>query len=133
MIVVAAAVIRAAPGAPVLLTQRMRGAHLEGLWEFPGGKVEAGEDPERTVVRECLEEIALEVEVRGVLEVAWHGYPDKDVLLIFYDCRVVSGELAHLGVADSAWVEPSSLDDYELPPPDRRLVAKLRAEAAGLR
>lgn len=126
MIVVAAAVIRERPGAPVLLTRRMKGAHLEGYWEFPGGKVEDGEDPERAVVRECREEIALELAVQDVLDVAWHRYREKDVLLLFYDCRVIGGELAHLGVADSAWVEPRDLGDYPLPPPDARLVHKLQ-------
>ncbi len=126
MIVVAAAVIREGPGAPVLLTRRMKGAHLEGYWEFPGGKVEDGEDPERAVLRECREEIALELSVEDVLDVAWHRYREKDVLLLFYDCRVVGGELAHLGVADSAWVRPARLGDYPLPPPDARLVHKLQ-------
>jgi len=127
MIVVAAAVLREAPGAAVLLTRRLEGAHLAGLWEFPGGKVEAGEDPEQTVVRECLEEIALEVEVVEILEVAWHSFREKDVLLLFYDCRLRGGALTHLGVADSAWVMPGSLPDYDLPPPDQRLVRKLIA------
>ncbi len=127
MIVVAAAVVREGPGARVLLTQRLAGAHLEGLWEFPGGKVEDGEDPQHAVVRECREEIALELVVEDVLDVAWHRYREKDVLLLFYDCRIVGGALAHLGVADSAWVEPEDLDGYELPPPDARLVAKLKA------
>ena len=127
MIVVAAAVIRVGPGADVLLTRRLKGAHLEGLWEFPGGKVEDGEDPTNAVVRECREEIALDLAVIDVLDVAWHRYESKDVLLLFYDCRVVGGELAHLGVADSAWVAPADLDDYELPPPDQRLVHKLQA------
>ncbi|MCB9597513.1 MAG: (deoxy)nucleoside triphosphate pyrophosphohydrolase [Sandaracinaceae bacterium] len=127
MIVVAAAVIRERPGAPVLLTRRPEGGHLAGFWEFPGGKVEEGEDPEHAVVRECREEIALELAVEDILDVAWHRYREKDVLLLFYDCRVLGGELEHLGVAASAWVEPDALDDYELPPPDARLVTKLRA------
>ena len=126
-ILVAAAVVREAPGAPVLLTRRMKGAHLEGYWEFPGGKVEPGEDPERAVVRECREEIDLDLEVIDVLEVAWHAYEEKEVLLLFYDCRVRGGSVRHLGVADHAWVLPEELDAYPLPPPDARLVSKLRA------
>ena len=124
-VIVAAAVIRAEVGAPILLTRRVKGAHLEGYWEFPGGKLEPREDPESAVARECLEELALELEVGGVLDVAWHAYEEKDVLLIFYDCRIRAGELTHLGVADSAWVEPAHLLRYELPPPDLRLVHKL--------
>lgn len=127
MIVVGAAVIREAPGSPVLLTKRPEGTHLAGLWEFPGGRVEEGEDPEATVVRECREEIALEVRAVDILEVAFHRYREKTVLLLFYDCRVIGGTIAHLGVADHAWVEPSGLSEYELPPPDARLIAKLVA------
>ena len=81
--------------APVLLTRRLEGAHLAGMWEFPGGKLEESEDPESALVRECLEEIALEVEVVDILEVAWHRYRDKDVLLLFYDCRFTPAEVQH--------------------------------------
>ena len=127
MIVVAAAVVREGPGAKVLLTRRREGQHLAGFWEFPGGKVEQGEDPEAAVVRECLEEIAVTLEVVDVLEVAWHRYVEKEVLLLFYDCRLVSGEVQDLEVAEHAWVEVDRLGDYPLPPPDARLVTKLRA------
>lgn len=126
-IIVAAAVVRERAGAPVLLTRRMEGAHLAGMWEFPGGKVEEGEDPEAAVVRECAEEIEVTIEVVDVLDVAWHRYREKDVLLLFYDCRVVRGDVKHTGVADHAWVEPDRLAEYPLPPPDARLIAKLRA------
>ncbi len=129
MIVVSAAVIREAPGAAVLLTRRMKGAHLAGLWEFPGGKVERGEDPEDALVRECREEIALDIEVGDILEVAHHAFAEKEVLLLFYDCRA-RGErphIEHIGVADHAWVLPAELERYPLPPPDARLVAKLQA------
>jgi 8-oxo-dGTP diphosphatase len=97
------------------------------MWEFPGGKVEEGEDPQRAVVRECKEEIDVDLEVIDVLDVAWHRYREKDVLLLFYDCRLRAGEVRHLGVADHAWVEPARLADYPLPPPDMRLIEKLRA------
>ena len=92
-----------------------------------GGKVEQGEDPEAAVVRECLEEIAVTLEVVDVLEVAWHRYEEKEVLLLFYDCRLVSGEVQDLEVAEHAWVEVDRLGDYPLPPPDAGLVTKLRA------
>jgi 8-oxo-dGTP diphosphatase len=126
-ILVSAAVVREGPGAPVLLTKRPEGAHLAGYWEFPGGRVEPGEDPELTVVRECREEIALDVRVVDILEVAWHRYAEKEVLLLFYDCRAASRDVQHLGVADHAWVEPERLSEYALPPPDARLIEKLRS------
>lgn len=126
-IIVAAAVVRESPGSPVLLTRRRKGQHLAGMWEFPGGKVEPGEDPERAVVRECREEIGVTLEVVDILEVAWHRYREKEVLLLFYDCRLVRGEVRHVEVADHAWVAPADLGGYALPPPDARLVAKLLA------
>lgn len=124
-VIVAAAVIRTGPRAPVLLTRRREGAHLAGFWEFPGGKVESGEDPERTVVRECKEEIDLDIDIIDVLEVAWHRYREKDVLLLFYDCRIRAGAVRNLEVAEHAWVAPDRLAGYRLPPPDARLIDKL--------
>ncbi|HBQ11535.1 MAG TPA: hypothetical protein DEF51_10325 [Myxococcales bacterium] len=100
--------------------------------------MERGEDPEDALVRECREEIALEIEVGDILEVAHHAFAEKEVLLLFYDCRVRGRRriehihiehihIEHIGVADHAWVLPSELERYPLPPPDARLVAKLQA------
>ena len=125
-IIVAAAVLRHGPGAKVLLTQRLAEAHLGGFWEFPGGKVEPGEDPKETVRRECLEECGLDLTVEDILDVAWHRYETKEVLLLFYDCRPVGdARVSHLGVADHAWVKPNELRRFELPPPDEALITKL--------
>lgn len=122
-IVVAAAVIR--HEGRVLLTRRIEGSHLAGMWEFPGGKVEEGEDPEATVVRECREECGIETAVDDILDVTFHSYPKKDVLLLFYSCRLVSGEVRHVGVADHVWALPKEIRSYPLPPPDERVVAKI--------
>ncbi len=124
-LLVAAAVVRRE--GRILITRRLDRGHLAGFWEFPGGKLEEGEAPEDALVRECREECAIEVEVRDILEVTFHRYARKDVLLLFYDCRLVSGEVQHVQVADHAWVVPEELDGYALPPPDARLVAKLKA------
>lgn len=124
-VIVAAAVIRRE--GRILLTRRPRGTHLEGLWEFPGGKVEPGEAPTDALVRECREECGVEVRVIDVLDVTFHPYANKDVLLLFYDCALVSGDVQNLGVADHVWCTPAELDLYELPPPDERLIAKLKA------
>jgi len=123
-VVVVAAVVRRE--GRVLLTRRLKGAHLAGLWEFPGGKLEDGESPEEALARECREECGIEIAVDDILDVAFHRYPGKDVLLLFYGCRLVSGEVQDLGVAEHAWTTPEGLDRYELPPPDARLVAKLQ-------
>jgi 8-oxo-dGTP diphosphatase len=123
-VIVAAAVLFR--GGRVLLTRRVQGAHLAGYWEFPGGKVEAGEDPRAALIRECREECGIEVEVVDILDVTFHRYEDKDVLLLFYDCRVdAAAAVEHLGVADHVWCAPAELGDYPLPPPDDAVVAKI--------
>jgi 8-oxo-dGTP diphosphatase len=124
-LLVAAAVVRRE--GRILITRRLDRGHLAGFWEFPGGKVEEGEAPEDALVRECREECAIDVEVRDILEVTFHRYARKNVLLLFYDCALVRGEVQHVQVADHAWVTAAELDGYELPPPDARLVAKLKA------
>jgi 8-oxo-dGTP diphosphatase len=123
-IVVAAAVV--IEQGKVLLTRRHEGSHLAGLWEFPGGKLEDGESPEEALVRECREECGIEVSVGEVLDVTHHRYPEKDVLLLFYRCELRAGEVRHLQVADHAWVEPSDLGRYRLPPADHRVVERVR-------
>lgn len=122
LLVAAAVVLR---GGKVLLTRRMKGVHLADLWEFPGGKLEPGESPEAAVVRECHEELGVEVRVRDIMDVTFHRYPGKDVLLLFYECELVRGEIQHLGVADHAWVEPHAVPDHPLPPADENVVRKL--------
>jgi len=124
IIVAAAVIIR---DGRVLLTRRGEGQHLAGMWEFPGGKLEAGESPEEALLRECQEECGIEVEVAEILEVTHHRYPEKEVLLLFYRCELRAGEVRHLQVADHAWVAPRDLDDYPLPPADERVVARIRA------
>lgn len=123
-VVVAAAVVR--DGERFLLTRRPAKAHLAGLWEFPGGKLEPGESPEQALVRECLEECGIDVTPLDVLDVTFHSYPTKDVLLLFYACELgARREVQHLEVADHAWVSAEELRRYELPPPDAKLLAKL--------
>ena len=126
IVVAAAVVIREGR---VLLTRRAEGQHLAGMWEFPGGKLEQGESPEETLVRECREECGIEVEVAEFLEVTHHRYPEKDVLLLFYRCGLRAGEVRHLHVADHAWVAPPELDRYPMPPADVRVLARIQALA----
>jgi 8-oxo-dGTP diphosphatase len=97
------------------------------MWEFPGGKLEDGESPEAALVRECREECGIEVEVTEILDVTYHRYPEKDVLLLFYRCELRAGEVRHLQVADHAWVPPRNLEDYPLPPADERVITRIRA------
>lgn len=123
-IVVAAAVVR--DGDRFLLTRRLDEGHLAGRWEFPGGKLEAGEAPEEALVRECVEECGIDVEPIDILDVRFHRYPEKDVLLLFYACTLGRRrEVQHLEVADHVWVEASEIVWFDLPPPDATLIQKL--------
>ncbi|WP_437483878.1 (deoxy)nucleoside triphosphate pyrophosphohydrolase [Sorangium sp. So ce1014] len=117
----------------VLLTQRKVGAHLEGAWEFPGGKVEAGEDPRDALVRELREEIGVEARVGDIVEVTYYRYPAKPVLLLFYEASFAEGSPAPvaLDVAAVRWAEVPELRDELFPPADVAVLAKVRARLAG--
>ncbi|MEZ4392574.1 MAG: (deoxy)nucleoside triphosphate pyrophosphohydrolase [Polyangiales bacterium] len=113
-------------GATVLVTQRMRGAHLEGAWEFPGGKLEEDESPEEALARELREEIGVECEVGEVLDVTHWRYEQKRVLLIFYAARIRSGEVTDLGVAAHRWATLRELDGLSFPPADEKVLRRVR-------
>jgi 8-oxo-dGTP diphosphatase len=129
--IVAAAVIVA--DGRVLLTQRKRGTHLAGAWEFPGGKVELREDPRDALVRELREEIGVDAIVGAPLEVTFHAYPEKDVLLLFFEARLGDGSPAPraIDVADVKWAAPGDLRDEEFPPADVAVLARVRALLGG--
>jgi mutator protein MutT len=110
-----------------LITRRPDNVHLGGLWEFPGGKVEASESLEQAVVREIEEEIGTTVRVLGEYFQIEHHYPARSVQLHFFDCVIVSGEPAALHVAEMRWVGPEELDDFTFPEADRELISRLRS------
>jgi len=110
----------------LLITQRHADAHLGGLWEFPGGKREAGESFEQCLARELREELGVEVSVGALFETVTHAYPEKTVHLQFHFCRIVRGEPRPLGCAALRWVNRLELDDYTFPAADARLLIKLR-------
>ena len=110
----------------ILITQRHADAHLGGLWEFPGGKLEAGETFEQCLVREIREELGVEIAVGEMFEEVAHRYPEKSVHLKFFICRVVSGEPQPLDCAAVKWVKQTELADFEFPAADLRLLEKLK-------
>jgi len=111
----------------LLITQRHVGAHLGGLWEFPGGKREPKETFEECLVRELREELGIEVEVGEVLESLTHDYPGKSVHLKFFRCGWKQGEPQKLDCADFRWIGLPELDAYEFPAADARLLALLKS------
>jgi mutator protein MutT len=110
----------------LLITQRHAGAHLGGLWEFPGGKREPDETFEQCLARELREELGIEVEVGKLFEEISHAYAEKTVRLKFFICKLVSGEPQPLDCAAFKWVDKTELGGFEFPAADARLLEKLR-------
>jgi 8-oxo-dGTP diphosphatase len=121
-IVVAAAVIER--DGTFLLTRRLRGVHLEGCWEFPGGKCEEGESHTTCLEREIAEELDAAVRVgREVLAIS-HSYPDRTVELHFFACDLLGEARPVLG-QEMRWVRRDELAALEFPPADRELIRML--------
>jgi 8-oxo-dGTP diphosphatase len=129
LIEVAAALIRDEAGR-YLITQRRRGSHLEGLWEFPGGKTEAGEAPEAALRRELIEELGATFAVGEKVDTITWEYPDRTVVLHFHRCTLESGTIEPRESQTMAWVAPERLGEFSFPPADLELVRQLvrRAE-----
>jgi 8-oxo-dGTP diphosphatase len=113
----------------VLLAERPAGKPMAGLWEFPGGKVETGERPEQTLIRELNEELGITVSepCLAPLTFASHAYPDFHLLMPLYVCRRWEGMVSPREGQRLTWVRPNRLRDYRMPPADEPLVAHLMA------
>lgn len=112
----------------VLISRRLKGAHLGGLWEFPGGKREPDETWEACVARELREELGIEARVGGLYWEVVHRYPEKAVRLRFYRVARAGGEPTALHCAAIAWASRETLLGYEFPAADRELIARLRTD-----
>jgi len=111
----------------VLIAQRPAGKPMAGLWEFPGGKIERGERPEQTLIRELKEELGIVVreDCLAPLTFASHAYPDFHLLMPLYVCRRWEGTVSATEGQQLAWVRPNRLRDYEMPPADVPLISHL--------
>lgn len=126
---VVAAVIRRA--GRILVSQRRHDQPMPHFWEFPGGKVEAGEAPTEALAREIREELGCEVVVGAIYEVVFHRYPDFDLYLLVYACELPAGATPEpKAVARVAWVAPRDLPGLGLLPADLPLAERLAAEAS---
>ena len=112
----------------VLLAQRPKGKSMEGLWEFPGGKVEPGESPEGALVRELHEELGIETwnSCLAPLTFASHSYDDFHLLMPLFACRKWNGIVSPREGQALAWVHAEKLKDYPMPAADIPMIPILR-------
>lgn len=111
----------------LLVTQRLAGAHLGGLWEFPGGKREPDESFEHCLVREIHEELDVDVSVGELFAEIIHDYPEKSVRLKFFICRLIRGEPKPVDCAAVKWINKTDLAAHEFPAADAQLLEKLKS------
>lgn len=114
----------------LLIAKRPKGSHLEGLWEFPGGKCEPGETMEACLHRELWEELEVRVADPIRLCVLRHAYPEKTVEVHFFRCRLASGEARPSAGSELRWVAPAELSEYEFPQADRSIIETLQCGEA---
>jgi 8-oxo-dGTP diphosphatase len=112
----------------VLLARRPAGKAMAGLWEFPGGKLLPGETPEQALVRELHEELGVDTRRSCLAPIGFasHAYEAFHLLMPLYVCRVWRGQSEPREGQELAWVRPTRLGDFEMPPADAPLVAQLR-------
>lgn len=126
-VVVAAGVVSA--DGKILAARRKAGTHLERRWEFPGGKLEPNEAPQECLIREFREELDVGIEVGKVLEVIFHRYPERNVLLLIYACRLVEGEPRAIGCEELLWIEKKEAERLDWAPANRSFVRRLASES----
>ena len=112
-------------GEKVLLTRRPDDKRHPGFWEFPGGKIDPGESPEQALCREMLEELDVEVRVSSIYEVVFYRYEWGPVLILAYQCELLTDTLRDLGVAEHRWVLPREMVNFNILPADQPIIDRL--------
>ena len=108
-----------------LISQRLKESKLGHCWEFPGGKIEPGETQAQCAVRECQEEIGVEIEVLELIRDIPFEYPFGKLMLHFWKCRLLSGIPRPIYCRDVRWVRPEELKDYQFPEADREIIREI--------
>ncbi len=111
----------------ILLQKRPEGRQMAGLWEFPGGKVDAGESPESALVRELKEELGIDVDPENLVPFIFASEPleERNLLLLLYRCHHWRGEPEALDATEIRWLRPSEMHHLQMPPADIPLVSAL--------
>lgn len=126
MVDVVAALIR--DGERFLICKRPAHKARALMWEFPGGKVEAGESPRDALIRECMEELDITLDVGGLYMQVTHEYPDIQIRLSLYEAVIASGELCSKEHEALCWILPREIPDYEFCPADKDIIDRIRRE-----
>lgn len=109
----------------LLITKRPKGSHLEGYWEFPGGKQEKGESLEGCLEREIKEELGLKIRADHISLTIVHEYETKVISLHVLDCTILEGEPRAIECQEFRWVAPADFHKFEFPPPDMKVIEQL--------
>jgi 8-oxo-dGTP diphosphatase len=112
-------------GTQVLVGQRPETHSLAGLWEFPGGKIEAGENPEEALVRELSEELGIEASVGDLKLVCTHSYGEVNILILFYEILYWKGEPKTKHHLALEWIEPYELKTRKIPDANRKILKQI--------
>ncbi|MDY7035424.1 MAG: (deoxy)nucleoside triphosphate pyrophosphohydrolase [Thermodesulfobacteriota bacterium] len=113
----------------VLITKRPKGTHLEGLWEFPGGKQNKGELLHECLEREIVEELGIKIHAEKRLFTVDHEYEDRYISLHLFHCSRLTGKPEPLEDQEILWVHPDQLKNFDFPPPDYRFIQLLQETA----
>jgi 8-oxo-dGTP diphosphatase len=112
-----------------LITQRPEGTHNSLRWEFPGGKLEFGEDPRKCLEREIKEELGIRIKAEEIFEYSSHVYNQKKhILLLGFHCRYLSGKIKKQEINDFGWVSPKDMSKYDITEADLPFVKKLKKQ-----
>ena len=114
-------------GDRILVGLRPEGHSLGGLWEFPGGKIERGESPERALVRELQEELDIEAEIGELKLSHTHSYGDVNILILFYEVRFWKGEVKAVHHVELDWILPSQLLKRPIPEANLKIIDRIFA------
>ena len=118
-------------GERILICQRPANKARGLLWEFPGGKVEAGESKREALVRECREELGVTLNVGDVYAELTHEYPDMTVRLTLFEARIAEGVPRRIEHADVKWIKPEEITEYPFCPADKEICGKISKSVEG--